>query len=68
LSLERARFCPFCGAPVGSFFGRSDVTGAVWCEACEGWFDVRRVDDEGTDGPSSSLPENEDLTATGDAE
>lgn len=66
--MERARFCPFCGAPVGSFFGRQDVTGAIWCESCEGWFTARLLDDEGTDEPSPSLAEDEDPLRTGDPE
>jgi hypothetical protein len=43
---DRARFCPFCGTPVGSFFGRHDAERATWCDRCEGWFRADRVDDE----------------------
>jgi hypothetical protein len=41
---ERPRFCPFCGEPVGSFFGRHGIDGAAWCERCESWFRAERDD------------------------
>ena len=56
---ERAHFCPFCGGPIGSFFGRFEARGAVWCEHCEDWFEARRVDDPGRALPSPTLPESE---------
>jgi hypothetical protein len=40
---ERPSWCPFCGDPVGSFFGRFADHGAVWCERCSDWFRVERV-------------------------
>ena len=48
---DRARFCPFCGTPVGSFFGRHGDGGATWCDRCEGWFRASRADDEDAAGP-----------------
>ena len=59
---ERAHFCPFCGEPVGSFFGRFGAGGETWCERCEEWFRAARCDEpnagEGVDvvisGESSS--------------
>ena len=64
--IERPRFCPFCGAPVGSFFGRHDVTGAVWCEACETWFVATAQDLSGTDHDLGAFPDNEGITGTGE--
>ena len=48
---ERPHFCPFCGEPVGSFFGRFEASGAVWCERCQDWFTAERCDDPPDDGP-----------------
>jgi hypothetical protein len=56
---ERPRFCPFCGGPVGSFFGRHDTDGAVWCDRCEEWFRAERAG-EGTMEPGRTLPDNDD--------
>lgn len=42
---ERPRFCPFCGEPVGSFFGRHGDDRTTWCERCQGWFRAERCDD-----------------------
>lgn len=36
----RARYCPQCGEPVGSFWGRSSDDDATWCESCQTWFRV----------------------------
>lgn len=41
-----ARYCPYCGEPVGSFFGRQGVDGSTWCERCQEWFRVIPVDEE----------------------
>jgi hypothetical protein len=50
---ERAHFCPFCGEPVGSFFGRFGAGGETWCERCEDWFRAERCEEpnagEGSD-------------------
>lgn len=42
---ERAHFCPWCGTPVGSFFGRFGADGATWCDRCDAWFRAVRCDD-----------------------
>ena len=42
--LARTRFCPSCGAPLGSFFGHQGDDGAVWCERCEEWSDAETGD------------------------
>jgi len=52
---EPARYCPFCGDPVGSFFGRRDTTGAVWCERCDGWFRVEHVEDPGNESDARDV-------------
>ncbi len=46
---ERAHFCPWCGTPVGSFFGRFGVDGATWCDRCESWFRAIRCDADDDD-------------------
>jgi hypothetical protein len=40
---ERPHFCPFCGEPVGSFFGRFGADGSTWCERCQEWFVAARA-------------------------
>ena len=42
---ERPRFCPFCGEPVGSFFGHQGADGTCWCERCQDWFRAERAAD-----------------------
>jgi hypothetical protein len=50
-----ARFCPFCGQPLGSFFGNRMTDGSLWCEGCQESFRVTIVNlDEGTDGPRTN--------------
>ncbi len=34
------RFCPFCGQPLGSFFGNRMTDGSRWCEGCQESFRV----------------------------
>ena len=44
------RVCPFCGQPLGSFFGNRMTDGSRWCEGCQESFRVYIVNlDEGTD-------------------
>jgi len=44
------RYCPFCGQPLGSFFGNRIDDGSRWCEHCQESFRVLVVNlDEGTD-------------------
>ena len=57
-SADRPRYCPYCGEPVGWFFGRFTADGGVWCERCEDWFRVERID-EGTSEGGPTL-DNED--------
>jgi len=46
------RFCPFCGQPIGSFFGARLADGAVGCDRCGEYFRVENVElDEGCDSP-----------------
>ncbi|MGI9117793.1 MAG: hypothetical protein ACR2JV_09215 [Gaiellales bacterium] len=47
MSGERPRFCPFCGEPVGSFFGHHGTDDTVWCDRCQEWFRAERVDEPG---------------------
>jgi hypothetical protein len=42
---EMPHYCPYCGEPVGSFFGRFAADGAVWCERCQSWFRAHRCDE-----------------------
>ena len=42
---DRPRYCPYCGEPVGWFFGRFTTDGGVWCERCQEWFTAERCDD-----------------------
>jgi len=58
-SRERPHFCPYCGEPVGWFFGRFAADGGVWCERCEEWFRVERLD-EGTPDADRALSDNGD--------
>lgn len=39
------RFCPYCGQPLGSFFGARIVDGAAWCDRCLECFRVEHVED-----------------------
>jgi predicted amidophosphoribosyltransferase len=39
------RFCPYCGQPLGSFFGARIEGGAVWCDRCQECFKVEHVVD-----------------------
>jgi hypothetical protein len=39
------QFCPYCAEPVGSFWGRREATGSLWCESCAVFFRVT-IDDE----------------------
>ena len=44
------RFCPFCGQPLGSFFGNRMADGSRWCERCQESFRVSIVNlDEGSE-------------------
>lgn len=52
---ERPRFCPFCGEPVGSFFGRHGDDRTTWCERCQGWFHAERCDEP--DDPEPERPQ-----------
>ena len=46
------RYCPFCGQPLGSFFGHRITDGSRWCEHCQESFRVSIVNlDEGVDPP-----------------
>jgi hypothetical protein len=38
------RFCPYCGQPLGSFFGVRIEGGATLCDRCQECFRVERVD------------------------
>lgn len=60
-SADRPRYCPYCGDPVGWFFGRFTADGGVWCERCQDWFRVERID-EGTGTPQRdrTFSDNED--------
>jgi hypothetical protein len=40
-------FCPYCGEPLGSFFGSRLVDGARVCDRCGECFRVIRVADSG---------------------
>ena len=58
-SAERPRYCPYCGEPVGWFFGRFTADGGVWCERCQDWVRVTRIE-EGTPGGDRTFSDNED--------
>ena len=47
------------GEAVGWFFGRFAADGGVWCERCEEWFRVERLD-EGTPDADRALSDNGD--------
>jgi thioredoxin reductase (NADPH) len=51
-STATVRFCPFCGTPLGSFFGTRAVDGTCWCERCGEFFRVRNVDMDEEEFPS----------------
>lgn len=38
--------CPYCGQPLGSFFGNRLTTGH-WCDRCQTAFAVTELDDPG---------------------
>jgi hypothetical protein len=59
-SADRPRYCPYCGEPVGWFFGRFTTDGAVWCERCQDLFRVERLD-EGTPEGARTLSDIEDF-------
>jgi len=42
--------CPYCGHPLGSFFGHRMVDGN-WCERCQEAFTVTRVGDGPEEAP-----------------
>jgi hypothetical protein len=42
------RFCPYCGEPLGSFFGVRLADGSCWCERCQESFRVTNVNDSET--------------------
>jgi hypothetical protein len=49
------RFCPFCGEPLGSFFGNRMADGSHWCERCQESFRVSVVNvDEGSEEGSGN--------------
>jgi hypothetical protein len=37
------RYCPYCGQPLGSFFGHRIEGEAFWCDACAECFRVDHV-------------------------
>lgn len=37
------RFCPHCGEPIGSFWGRRGDDGSHWCESCQAFFRVEQA-------------------------
>jgi hypothetical protein len=50
--MAEPRYCPFCGQPLGSFFGNRITDGSHWCEHCQESFRVSIVNlDEGSDSP-----------------
>jgi hypothetical protein len=58
-SADRPRYCPYCGEPVGWFFGRFTADGGVWCERCQDWFRVARIE-EGTSRHDRTFSDNEE--------
>ncbi len=40
------RHCPYCGSPLGSFFGVRADDGCYWCERCGEFFRVSHVREE----------------------
>ena len=49
------RYCPFCGQPLGSFFGNRLADGSRWCERCQECFRVSIVNlDEGSEEGSGN--------------
>jgi hypothetical protein len=54
---ERPRFCPFCGEPVGSFFGHQGADDTTWCERCQEWFRAERADDPDAAPPPPDRPQ-----------
>ncbi|HEY8859552.1 MAG TPA: hypothetical protein VIM27_08870 [Gaiellales bacterium] len=52
--MAEPRYCPFCGQPLGSFFGNRIADGSLWCEHCQESFRVSVVNiDEGVDPPDN---------------
>ena len=49
---DRPRFCPYCGEPIGSFFGHQGDDGTCWCERCQEWFRAERVEPDEAPGDS----------------
>ena len=48
--VSEPRYCPFCGQPLGSFFGNRLADGSHWCERCQESFRVSIVNlDEGSE-------------------
>jgi hypothetical protein len=43
------RYCPYCGQPLGSFFGARIEGGAFWCEPCQECFRVEHVNESEAD-------------------
>jgi hypothetical protein len=40
------RYCPYCGQPLGSFFGARLANGGHWCEPCQESFRVSNVEED----------------------
>src|SRR6185312_12508219 len=50
MSDPEPRYCPYCGEPLGSFFGNRLADGSRWCERCQESFRVSIVNlDEGSE-------------------
>ena len=50
------RFCPYCGQPMGSFFGNRVEGGAFWCDRCQECFRVESVKEIEGERPSRDAP------------
>jgi hypothetical protein len=61
---DRPRYCPYCGEPVGWFFGRFTADGGVWCERCQDWFRVERIDEGTSEGGRTLNNEDPDTGRT----
>jgi hypothetical protein len=54
------RFCPYCGQPLGSFFGARIEGGGASCDRCQECFRVLDVEDsEDISAPAHSAPGDE---------
>jgi hypothetical protein len=54
------RFCPYCGQPLGSFFGARIEGGGAWCDRCQECFRVLDVEEsEDISAPANSAPGDE---------